>query len=238
MLVEILLTGSCSLDAAALGICECSDSNPEGTFQVCATERITGREESTAGPPTPPIPKPMRLCSWYANGTIDTPTLTIITAWIPVGSRLCIGDEVREAQPRVVTITDEVSDSFGATSNRPLASWTPGSEVEVGVAAGFSVQLAPGEFRGVLLGRQAWIRFEPVSARWSFSDGDGYSGFRVERVFDQAGEILATADVKVRASYRFDGGSWQESDAEIWLSSNQLRVSVVEIPRRTLLVSR
>lgn len=238
MLVEILLAASCSVDAAALGVCECSESLTDGTFEVCATERIRGREEVASAPITSPKPKPMRLCSWYANGTIDTPTLTIITAWIPVGSRLCIGDEVREAQTRVVTITDEVSDSFGATSNRPLASWTPGSEVEVGVAASFLVQLAPGEFRGVLLGRQAWIRFEVVSARWRFSDGNGYSGFRVERVFDQAGEILATADVKVRASYRFDGGTWQESDAEIWLSSNQLRVSVVEIPRRTLLVSR
>ena len=238
MLVEILLAASCSVDAAALGVCECGESNSEGTFQVCATERITDREKITTGPPTSPSPKPMRLCSWYANGTIDTPTLTIITAWVPVGSRLCIGDEVAEAQTRVITIADEVSDSFGATSKRPVATWTPGTEVEVGATAGFSVRLAPGQFRGVLLGRQSWIRFEPVSARWEFSDGASRSGFGVERVFDQVAEIIAIAEVKVRASYRRDGGSWQESDAQIWLTSNQLRVLVVEIPRRTLLVSK
>ena len=238
MLVEILLAASCSVDAAALGVCECGESNSEGTFQVCATERITDREKITSGTPTSPSPKPMRLCSWYANGTIDTPTLTIITAWVPVGSRLCIGDEVAEAQTRVITIADEVSDSFGATSKRPVATWTPGTEVEVGATADFSVQLAPGQFRGVLLGRQSWIRFEPVSARWEFSDGESRSGFGVERVFDQVAEIIAIAEVKVRASYRRDGGSWQESDAQIWLTSNQLRVLVVEIPRRTLLVSK
>ena len=238
MLVEILLAASCSVDAAALGVCECSESLTEGSFQVCATERITDRERVTTSPPTSPSPKPMRLCSWYANGTIDRPTLTIITAWVPVGSRLCIGDQVAQSQTRIVTIADEISGSFGATSNRPVATWTPGTEVEVGLTAGFSVQLAPGEFRGVLLGRQAWIRFEPVSARWEFSDGASRSGFGVERVFDQAAEIIAIAEVQVKASYRFDGGSWQESDAQIWLRSNQLRVLVVEIPRRTLLISR
>ena len=238
MLVEILLAASCSVEAAALGMCECSENLTEGTFQVCATERITDREQFTTKPPTSPSPKPMRLCSWYANGTIDTPTLSIITAWIPVGSRVCIGDEVSRPGTSVVTIEDEVSESFRATSNRPVATWTPGSEVEVGTSAAFSVQLSAGEFRGTLLGRQAWIRFEPVGAQWTFSDAVDLVGFGVERVFSEVGEVLATAEVKVRASYKFDGGSWRESDSEIWLKSNQLTVLVVEIPRRTLLVSR
>ena len=238
MLIEILLAASCSIEAAALGVCECSQEQTEGSFEVCATERITDREEVVGESPATAQPKPLRLCSWYANGTIDSPTLSVITAWVPIGSRLCIGDEVPEATKQVVSIDDEVSDVFGATSRRPIAFWIPGGEVEVGVPASFFVELAAGEFAGNLLGRSANIRFEPIAARWQFSDGETGSGFSVERIFESPGSLSAVAKVRVRASYRFDGGSWQQSDAEIWLSSNELAISVVEIPRRTLLVTR
>jgi len=238
VLIEILLAASCSIEAAALGVCECSQEQTEGSFEVCATERITDREEVVGESPATAQPKPLRLCSWYANGTIDSPTLSVITAWVPIGSRLCIGDEVPEATKQVVSIDDEVSDVFGATSRRPIAFWIPGGEVEVGVPASFFVELAAGEFAGNLLGRSANIRFEPIAARWQFSDGETGSGFSVERIFESPGSLSAVAKVRVRASYRFDGGSWQQSDAEIWLSSNELAISVVEIPRRTLLVTR
>jgi hypothetical protein len=238
VLIEILLAASCSIEAAALGVCECSQEQTEGSFEVCATERITDREEVSRESPATPQPKPLRLCSWYANGTIDSPTLSVITAWVPIGSRLCIGDEVPEATKQVVSIDDEVSDVFGATSRRPFAYWGPGGEVEVGVPASFFVELAAGEFAGNLLGRSATIRFEPIAARWQFSDGETGSGFSVDRIFDSPGSLSAVAKVRVRASYQFDGGSWQQSDAEIWLSSNELAISVVEIPRRTLLVTR
>ena len=238
MLIEILLAASCSIEAAALGVCECSQEQTEGSFEVCATERITDREEVSRESPATPQPKPLRLCSWYANGTIDSPTLSVITAWVPIGSRLCIGDEVPEATKQVVSIDDEVSDVFGATSRTPFAYWSPGSEVEVGLTASFFVELAAGEFAGNLLGRSATIRFEPVAARWQFSDGEAISGFGVDRIFQSAGSLSAVAKVRVRASYQFAGGNWQQSDAEIWLSSNELAISVVEIPRRTLLVTR
>jgi hypothetical protein len=45
VLIEILLAASCSIEAAALGVCECSQEQTEGSFEVCATERITDREE-------------------------------------------------------------------------------------------------------------------------------------------------------------------------------------------------
>ena len=238
MLIEILLAASCSIEAAALGVCECGQDNTEGSFEVCATERITVREDVIREAPANPQPKPLRLCSWYANGTIDQPTLSVITAWVPIGSRLCIGDEVPEATQQVVSIDDEVSDVFGATSRTPFAYWSPGSEVEVGLTASFFVELVAGEFAGNLLGRSATIRFEPVTARWQFSDGEAISGFGADRIFQVPGSLSAVAKVRVRASYQFAGGTWQQSDAEIWLSSNELAISVVEIPRRTLLVTR
>lgn len=236
MLVEILLAASCSIEAAALGVCECTTSQVEGSFEVCATEQITAREELRKNLPTEP--KPMRLCSWYANGSIDNPTLSVITAWVPVGSRLCIGDEAPRAIEGLATMKDEVSDSFGAVSRRPSASWIPGGEIEVGVVGSFQVDLSAGEFAGNLLGRSATIAFQPLAAKWQFSDGLTISGFSAQRVFDSIGTYTAVAKVQVLASYRFDGGQWQQSEAEIWLSSNQLAIAVVELPRRTLLISR
>jgi len=238
VLIEILLAASCSIEAAALGVCECSQDQTEGSFAVCATERITGREDVIRESPATPQPKPLRLCSWYANGTIDSPTLSVITAWVPIGSRLCIGDEVPEATRQVVSIDEQVSDVFGAKSRMPFAHWSPGGEIEAGLPASFFVELAAGEFAGNLLGRSATIRFEPVTARWQFSDGEILSGFSVDRIFQSPGSLSVVAKVRVRASYQFDGGTWQQSDAEIWLSSNELAIPVVEIPRRTLLVSR
>jgi len=238
VLIEILLAASCSIEAAALGVCECSQDQTEGSFEVCATERITGREDMIREPPATPQPKPLRLCSWYANGTIDSPTLSVITAWVPMGSLLCIGDEVPEATRQVVSIDEQVSDVFGAKSRTPFAHWSPGGEIEAGLPASFFVELAAGEFAGNLLGRSATIRFEPVTARWQFSDGEILSGFGVDRIFQSPGSLSAVAKVRVRASYQFDGGTWQQSDAEIWLSSNEPAIPVVEIPRRTLLVSR
>ncbi len=238
MLIEILLAASCSIEAAALGVCECSQGQTDGSFEVCATERISDREDLVRESAPSPQPKPLRLCSWYANGTIDSPTLSVITAWVPIGSRLCIGDEVPEATTQLVRIDDQVSDVFGATSRRPFAYWIPGGEVEVGVPASFFVELTAGEFAGNLLGRSANIRFEPIAARWQFSDGEETSGFSADRIFESPGNLSVVAKVRVRASYQFDGGTWQQSDAVIWLRSNELSISVVEIPRRTLLVTR
>ena len=236
MLVEILLATSCSIDSAALGVCECGSERYEGSFQVCATERIVGREDVASNQPGSSSAKPLRQCSWYVNGSIDRPTLGIITAWIPVGSRPCIGDAPARQAIQSKSVEQEVSDIFGANPRQPKASWNPGGEIEIGVSAQFSVELAAGEFTGTLLGRQARIRFQPIAAEWQFSDGVSREGFEIERNFATEGSVGAIARVRVMASYRFDGGAWQRSDAEIWLRSNQLAISVIEIPRRTLLV--
>lgn len=238
LLLEFLITASCSLDAAAIGVCECGAPAGADSFQVCATERIAGREDLVARDPAHSPAKPMRLCSWYANGTIDSPTLSIITAWVPVGSRPCIGDVPAEPAARTKSFEAEVSDVFGASSKRPLAYWEPGGELEVLVKADFIAQLAAGEFEGTLLGRAARIRFEPVEAQWEFSDGTSGSGFIYSRTFESKGAFTAVAKVRVKPSYRFAGGEWQQSNVKIWLQSNELSISVVEIPRRTLLIMR
>ncbi len=229
MLITILLA-TCDLGGSTLGICDCGTQvTDQISFELC------GSQEGSTQLPGGSTEVPMRLCEYYVNGTIDEPTLGRITAWVPVGSRPCIGDEIPEpAPPR--TIEDDIEDSFLAFSSRPWAYWQPGGELEVEVPAVFFVDGGSQTVNGALLGRAAQIRFAAVSATWTFSDGQGRSGFSAERVFLEPGEFTARAQVSYRIDYRYDGGSWVLGAGSGALSSNLLELDVVKIPRRTLLV--
>ena len=130
MLIAILLA-TCDLGGATLGICDCGTQvTDQISFELC------GSQGGSAQLPGESAEVPMRLCEYYVNGTIDEPTLGRIAAWVPVGSRLCIGDQVPEpAPPR--TIDDDIDDSFLAFSSRPWAYWRPGGDLEVEVPAVF-----------------------------------------------------------------------------------------------------
>ena len=102
MLIELsmILMGvtSCDVSRAALGACEIDcTSAAAGSFTVCASQGQSSVGQvptSSGGSSSKSKPKPQRSCQYYVNGTIDVPTIGIITAWVDVGSRLCIGDPV------------------------------------------------------------------------------------------------------------------------------------------------
>ena len=229
MLIPVFLA-SCDLAGATLGICDCGTSvTDQISFELCGTTTVSDQVESDGE-------VPMRLCEYYVNGTIDEPTIGRITAWVPVGSRLCIGDEIPEPTPPRTT-SDDLSDAFIAFSSRPWASWEPGGELEVEVQAGFTVIADPDSSTGSLLGRAATIRFVPTGAQWSFSDGATMTGFAVSKAFEQSGDHTAIANVSYRIDYRYGGSDWVVGASAGQLSSNRLELQVVEIPRRTLLIS-
>lgn len=228
MLISVFLA-SCDLTGAALGVCGCAlEVSDQLSFELCAVERLEQVSEDSSEVET-------RVCEYYVNGTIDQPTLATIVSLIPVGSRLCIGDEVYQAPPPR-TIEDDIRDSFQAFSQRPFAQWLPGGELEIEVPAKFWVSGEDLSVAGSLLGRQATIRFVPVSASWSFSDGFAASGFELERIFDVPGDYWASAQVEYRIDYRYSTGDWVTGAGSGSLSSNRLEIEVVKIPRRTLLV--
>lgn len=74
-------------------------SHTADSFTICAEkveQSYSQTSSSTIG--SAPKAKPMRLCSYYLNNSIDSPTEGIITAWVPVGARSCIGDAPPEPQ--------------------------------------------------------------------------------------------------------------------------------------------
>lgn len=236
LLIPWLLVASCDVTSAALGNCGC-DQAIAGQFTLCASNQTQSQLPGSSSGATSK-PKPLRLCSYYANGTIDVPTITVITAWVEIGSRLCIGDE----QPEKIvytparTVQDDLNDSVTAVSDRPMAWWEPGDEVEFEDPAIFKISRTNLNFSADLLGQLAQIRFVPTSARWQFSDGGVGEGFSFTRSFPDIGNYWAQGYVQYRVDYRIGNASWVLAATTWELAANQLQVLVVEYPRRTLLV--
>lgn len=230
--VQIFMS-SCDLVAASLGVCGCEGTvGNELEYQICAEEKInqrTNQQETSES-------KPTRLCRFYTNGTIDVPTLTVIEIEIEVGERLCIGDQVPTIESRERGIDSELQDALSARSGIPIASWSPGGEIEIELPVEFRVEYRTKTVAGELLGREASIRFTPTSYRWQFSDGEYATGSEVEKLFLEPGEITARAFVQISVDYRFAGQDWVAGAFSGEVASNELKISVIEIPRRTLLV--
>ncbi len=244
MLVELAMlaaAASCDINKAAMGLCGgCPDGS--AAYAICATEAGGGTGSSNlpgssnAGPKKP---TPMKLCNYYVNGSIDRPTLGIISAWVPVGSRLCIGDEVVEYTPGPSwqeRIDTEISDRFAASSNLPVAWWEPGDETEYEELVRFYVDPRNKSVPGALLGEAATIRFTATSIAWNFSDGGRGFSASYSREFKEVGSYKAFATVQYRVDYKIGLANWLLSAATRELKSNVLDVLVVKYPRRTLLV--
>ena len=240
MLIEALaafiLSSSCDVTKAALGACGASCSGIQaapGSFSLCETTTTTRPGQSSSG--AAPVPKPQRLCAYYANNTIDVPTLTIIQAWVDVGSRLCIGDEVLEKPIVYKPVSEQLEDIFRASVSSPRA-WLVGPyDPEPFEEVSFDVDSAVATVSGSLSGKNATIRFRPVGFSWLFSDGSKVQGRNVTHAFQQEGEMSARALVQFEVDYQLNG-AWAQAVASWSLSSNQVLVKVVDPPRRTLLI--
>lgn len=212
---------------------ECPDGTA-GQFSVCAEEVVAGGGSGSSGE------TPMRECRYFANGTIDLPTMTVITAWVPVGSRPCIGDEVPKPSAgsgdNLSAEEIELRDRFTALAKRPVAWWSPGAEVEIEDEVEFQVQAETELVAGELLGRAAQIRFRPVSARWEIAGGNSLSGFSRRYAFSSPGNHWAKAFVLYEVDYKYSSSNWVFKAATWELESNKLSIAVVERERRTLLV--
>lgn len=243
MLVELaIIIASCDVNGAALGACVSQCPRSSGaSYTICAERGQTSNSVTVElpSPSAPPKPKPMRLCSYYVNGTINIPTASVITAWVEAGSRACIGDpepEPRVSPPATRTAEEITMEVFTAHAVRPFAYLSPSGEVEITEIVNFGVSQGGGEHLGQLFGAAATIRFVAVGISWSFSDGQRLSGQFVSTSFDQPRQLTAVATVQYRIDYLRAGGSWVFGAASASLDSNRLSLSVIDPPRRTLLV--
>ena len=235
MLVEVaLLIASCSGSSQASCNPECSTAR--GTSYTICAER--GGSSSSTKPKVsqPKVPKPKKLCSYYVNGTIDIPTESVITAWVEVGSRLCIGDSVPPAAiPVVRTVADEATDAFTAYAIPPFAYFSPNRQIEITEPVGFGVNVGGGSHGGTLFGSPAEIRFVATGVSWRFSDGQRASGRYATLSFSEPQLLSAFAVVNYRIDYRYPNSSWVTGAAFASLDSNRISLEVIDPPRRSLL---
>ena len=233
-----------SMLIAAIFIAAATSCGPNITtadsYTICAEKKQEQASSSAKSGTYTPKPKPMRLCRYYVNNSIDIPTAGIISAWVPVGSRDCIGDVAPE--PKVTTVTKpevktvSTAETLTAFAYRPIASWSPGSEIEIYQDGLFSVAVNNRIANGQLFGEPAKIRFTATSSSWQFSDGVDFAGSTLARSFADAGEYSATATVTYRVDYQMSSSDWVVGAATILMESNQLEITVIELPRRSLLV--
>jgi hypothetical protein len=216
-------------------------SSTADSFTICA-EKAEQSSSKTRSSTTGNVPEaePMRLCSYYLNNSIDSPTEGVITAWVPVGARSCIGDALPEpkvaSKTSVVESSSGLRDSLTSFSNRPFASWVPGDELEIFEFGQFDLEVNNRTTTGHLLGQTAQIRFTASSTSWYFSDSVTLSGRSVSKSFQAIGSFSAVAKVTYRVDYRMLGRNWVTNAATVSLSSNKLAIEVTEPPRRTLLI--
>jgi hypothetical protein len=233
VLVELaMLLSSCSTTGAALGICsnECPVAQGAG-YTICAEQKTETRSETK-----PKAPTPQRLCSYYVNGTIDQPTASVITAWIAVGSRLCIGDvPPAEYVPVVKTAAEQVREVFTAYATRPFAYLSPSAQAEITEPVSFGVSVGGGTHSGELFGSAAEIRFVATTVNWQFSDGQSATGRNVVVSFEDAQLLSAVATVSYRIDYRYLGSTWVVGASSASLDSNEVSLEVIDPPRRSLL---
>ena len=224
----------------AVNSCELVGSTAD-SFTICAerVERNSSQSSATAGT-SPSKATPMRLCSYFLNNSIDVPTQGVISAWVPVGARSCMGDVPPVPPPPSTTSPSQnvssLRESLTGFSNRPFASWNPGGQLEVSESGQFNVVVNNRTTTGQLLGQTAQIRFSAISTSWQFSDSVSLVGTSVSRSFEAVGLFSVMAKVDYRVDYQFAGQGWVINAAVITLSSNELGVEVIEPPRRTLLI--
>ena len=137
-------------------------------------------------------------------------------------------------------ITGNKANSAVFRPTKPLASVSPGTQLNPGQSASFSSKLAVKYGTAVLFGNLVQVRFTPKQWLWEFGDGAtsaSSSSFgaanaspnltaATSHAFLNAGTYGAFVRVEYAVAYRVKGGSWLADPDTIWLLSNVLNLSV------------
>lgn len=254
----ISLASTCDASSAAAGGCGCGASG--ASFTICASKTSTQKNTQPIPAATQPatakqVSKPKSNSSPKAITPAKAKPVTNPTTcqeiW-NVGKSPSGCSKPKPPKPASVKkkpvvpkkpapasfeieAVENVEDQASALAPVPVAVWSPGGSLVVGATAFFEVITSEQLANLELFGEPASIRFVPISASWLVA-GSELSGFRISRSFDAPGEYQAQAVVSYRVDYQLPGEAWVIGAAEISMSSNTLLISVVDPPRRTLLV--
>ncbi|MCU1406377.1 MAG: hypothetical protein JWQ43_2680 [Glaciihabitans sp.] len=138
-----------------------------------------------------------------------------------------------------VTIADLINfrPTPGIARMEPIGWGVVGLTTNFWMTSGSEVQA------GVLLERQALVRFTPVSYRWDYGDGTGidlgtsgaqwselgvdeFGRTAVGHVYDEPGVYTVTSRVDFSAEYQYAGSGWVPLEGFVPSQSNVLQATV------------
>lgn len=253
--LAIVLGSSCDISSAAMGQCGCGSS--EASFTICATksqtQTVPAKTATKTTAPTPPkkvtsqAPKP-RVISPAKAKPVQNPT-SCQEIWNVAAAKGGCSKPKPPAKQAVAkpkpVVTKTISEPLPVTINLsdeatgyapvPIAYWSPGGAIYLGqsatVFAVVSSQLVDLE----LLGEPAQIRFTPQAISWQSSLGE-FSGSKLDLAFNELGNFGFTANVAYQVDYRIGNDDWVINAGSVSAQSNTVWVTVIDPPRRTLLV--
>ena len=147
-------------------------------------------------------------------------------------------------KPKVKVIKKKVTGNKANSAvfrpTKPMASVSPGNQLNPGQSANYSSKLAVKYGTAVLFGNLVQVRFTPKQWLWEFGDGSttssaGSAGTAnasldltaaTSHSYPNAGTYGAFVRVEYAVAYRVKGGSWLADPDTIWLLSNVLNLSV------------
>lgn len=253
--VSIFLGSSCDISSAALGSCGCGSSG--SSFTLCVTKSQTqAAPAKTATKISTPAPT-KKATSTPAKPAVITPTkakpvhnpTSCQEIWSVAAAKGSCSKpkspaKLTPAKPKPVatkTVTQappqtiNLSDAATGYAPTPVAHWSPGSSIYQGESATVFVVAESYVADLELLGEQAQIRFIPQSTNWRSSLG-ALSGSSLNMVFTDLGSFQFTATVTYQVDYRIGNDSWSVNAGSVSAESNSVWVSVIDPPRKTLLV--
>ena len=142
-------------------------------------------------------------------------------------------------------VTGNKANSAVFRPTKPLASVSPGTQLNPGQSANFTSKLAVKYGTAVLFGNLVQVRFTPKQWLWEYGDGattssagspsPGSAGTAAtspdltaatSHSYPKVGTYGAFVRVEYAVAYRVKGGSWLADPDTIWLLSNVLNLSV------------
>lgn len=253
----ISLSATCDAGSAAAGGCGCGASG--SSFTICATKTTTAKTQPSTPVKTaasspkqtakPKAPAAAKVITPAKAKTVTNPT-SCQEIWnvgksatgcskpkspVPTTVKKKTPAKPVVTTPAEIETTQSFDDQASAMVPTPRAFWYPGGTITQGSTAYFEVLASESQAALELFGEPASIRFVPIMANWDLA-GATISGFSAAQKFDHLGEYRAQAFVTYRVDYQLPGEAWVVAAAEIISESNELFVTVVDPPRRTLLV--
>lgn len=192
---------------------------------ICASKAFQKQLKKTIKIPAKPVVKPV------TKPVLKKP---VVKKPVTIPNTVYKIRPVARPKPKVKVVKKKVTGNKANSAvfrpAKPIASVSPGTQLNPGQSASFSSKLSVKYGTAVLFGNLVQVRFTPKQWLWEFGDGGTASGADLtaatSHAYPNAGTYAAFVRVEYAVAYRVKGGSWLADPDTIWLLSNVLNLSV------------